>query len=90
MSGGPEFHNALRKYGPVPYRAWLSGALSRTAPSGAVFEHRHVMDLDQAAGLVDDCDGALNADINPEMQSHCAVPAIASKAAPSAVAGPPS
>jgi hypothetical protein len=26
MSGGPAFHNALRKYGPVPYRAWLSGA----------------------------------------------------------------
>jgi hypothetical protein len=60
------------------------GRIDRTAPLRAILKHRHVVDLDQWAGLIDDCDRALNADIDPEMQGHGAAPAIASKAAPGA------
>ena len=68
----------------------MSGGLSRPAPGWLILEHRRVVDLQKRAGLVDNRDGALNADIDPEMQGHGTAPAIASKAAPSAVAGPPS
>jgi hypothetical protein len=41
----------------------------------------HVVNLDQCAGLVEDRDGTLNADIYPEMRGHAA-PESASNARP--------
>jgi hypothetical protein len=63
--------------------------VDRAAASGTVFEDRHVVDLHQGTSLVNDRDRALNADIDPTMQGHGAIPASASRAAPVAVAGPP-
>jgi hypothetical protein len=57
--------------------------IDRAAAGWAILQHRHIVDLDQRAGLVEDCDGALNADVYSENHS-------ASSAAPSSVAGPPS
>jgi hypothetical protein len=64
--------------------------IDRAAASWPILEHRHVVDLHQGTSLVNDRDRALNADIDPKMQGHGAIPASASRAAPSAVAGPPS
>jgi hypothetical protein len=52
------------------------------APSWLILEHRRVVDLQKRTGLVDDCDGGLNADINPEMHGHRPPPARTARLAP--------